>query len=202
MKSHISRTLAVLLALSLAGFTEAAQAWQTATPAQNTQQNVTPQSTTQQNSQQNSAPQATPATTSDAPSTQDTTAKPAQETSPTPKTENNASDPNYVPAPTEVLPNAPSTDTQNTTSPNQAQKKDQQPLGTAAAKEGSTVGGAASKPAGTALAGVKQKQSRGLLIKVGAALAAGAALGTVYVLSRGTSPTPPGANPAGAVRLR
>lgn len=185
MKSHISRTLAVLLAMSLAGFTEAAQAWQTATPAP-------------QNAQQNNAQQTTPATTTAAPAPDST--KPAQDT--TPKTENNASDPNYVPAPTEVLPNAPSTEAQNTASSTN-QTKDQQPLGTAAAKEGATVGGAASKPAGTALAGVKQKQSRGLLIKVGAALAAGAALGTVYALSRSTSPVPPGTSTAnGAVRLK
>jgi cytoskeletal protein RodZ len=190
MKSYISRTLAVLLAMSLAGFTEVAQAQQTTTPA--------PQNT-QQSTQQNNTQQATPVTTNTATTPAQDTTTPSQET--TPKPENNASDPNYVPAPTEVLPNAPSTDAQNATSSTN-QTKDQQPLGTAAAKEGATVGGAASKPAGTALAGVKQKQSRGLLIKVGAALAAGAALGTVYALSRGTSPVPPGAAPAGAVRLK
>ena len=169
MKSHISRFLAVLLAFSIAGVTELAQAQQTSTPAAQTSAQ-----------QQNNTPATTPA--------QDQTAKPAQDTT---QKENNASDPNYVPPAQEVLPNAPSTDQQ--TSQSQTQNNAQQPLGTAAAKEANTVGGAASKPAGTALAGVKQKQSRGLLIKVGAVLAAGAALGTVYALSRSTSPVPPGA---------
>jgi cytoskeletal protein RodZ len=171
MKSRIYRTLAVLLALSVAGMTDVAQAWQTTTPSQ---QNI-PQ---QNSAQQNSAQQTPPATNKAQDATQ--------------KGENNASDPNYVPAPAEVLPDAPSSDAQNATSTSN-QTKEQQPLGTAAAKEANTVGGAASKPAGTALAGVKQKQTRGLLIKVGAVLAGAAALGTVYALSRSTSPTPPGA---------
>ena len=171
MKLNISRILAVLLAFSMAGLTEIAQAQQTSTPVQNTQQ------------------QAAPATSTTAPA-QDHTLKPAPDA--TQKGENNASDPTYVPPATDVLPNAPS-QTQDANTQNQNPQTTQQPLGTAAAKEANTVGGAASKPAGTALAGSKQKQSRGLLIKVGAALAAGAALGTVYALSRGTSPTPPGA---------
>lgn len=177
MKSHISRTLAVLLAFSIAGMTDVAQAWQTTAQQNNNAQQEKPQQ------------QTAPASTT-TPATQDQTTNTApQDQNATQKGENNASNPDYVPAPTEVLPNAPS-QTQNANTQNQDQ---QQPLGTAAAKEANTVGGAASKPAGTALAGVKQKQSRGLLIKVGAVLAAGAALGTVYALSRGTSPTPPGA---------
>jgi cobalamin biosynthesis Mg chelatase CobN len=176
MKSCISRTLAVLLAMSLAGTTELAQAWQTAAPAQ------TQQSTTQN--------QQTPATAT-TPTTDNVT----------PVQENNASDPTHVPAPTEVLPNAlqPTQEEQMpvapsaTTNTNASQTKTQQPLGTAAAEKGVTRGGAASKPAGTALAGKKQNQSRGILIKLGAVLAAGAALGTVYALSRGTTPVPPGA---------
>lgn len=184
MKSHISRTLAVLLAFSIAGMTDVAQAWQTTAQQNNNAQQDKPQQQTAPAS--TTTPATQDQTTNTAPQDQNAT-KPAQGA--TQKGENNASNPDYVPAPTEVLPNAPS-QTQNANTQNQDQ---QQPLGTAAAKEANTVGGAASKPAGTALAGVKQKQSRGLLIKVGAVLAAGAALGTVYALSRGTSPTPPGA---------
>jgi hypothetical protein len=44
-----------------------------------------------------------------------------------------------------------------------------------------------------AIAPAKQKRSRGLLIKLGALAAAGAAMGTVYALSRGTGSTPTGA---------
>jgi hypothetical protein len=67
------------------------------------------------------------------------------------------------------------------------------PLGTAAAEKGQTAGGGASRPAGVAIAPAKQKKSKSLLIKLGAVAAAGAALGTVYALSRGTSSTPQGA---------
>jgi hypothetical protein len=69
------------------------------------------------------------------------------------------------------------------------------PLGTAAAEKGQTAGGGASRPAGMAIAPAKQKRSRSLLIKLGAIAAAGAAVGTVYALSRGT-----GSVPAGAVK--
>lgn len=68
----------------------------------------------------------------------------------------------------------------------------QAPLGTAAAEKGVTVGGAASRPAGTAIAPTKQRQTRSLALKIGAVLAGGAALGTVYGLSRKTNPVPPG----------
>lgn len=66
-----------------------------------------------------------------------------------------------------------------------------EPLGTATAPGVSSVGGGASKPAGVAIAPAKQKQYRSLLIKLGLIAAGGAALGTVYALSRGTSSVPP-----------
>ena len=71
------------------------------------------------------------------------------------------------------------------------QQQSQQPLGTAAAEHVRTAGGGASRPAGAALAPAKQKQSRSLLIKTGAILAAGIAVGTIYGLSRATSSVPP-----------
>ncbi len=72
----------------------------------------------------------------------------------------------------------------------------QEPLGTATAERGTTAGGPASKPAGMAIAPAKQKQTRSLLIKVGALVAAGAALGIVYGLSHSTPATPPGSGTA------
>lgn len=69
----------------------------------------------------------------------------------------------------------------------------QEPEGTAAARAAKTIGGPASKPAGSAIAPAKQRQVRSLLIKIGAIAAAGAALGTVYALTRGTPGKPPGA---------
>jgi hypothetical protein len=70
---------------------------------------------------------------------------------------------------------------------------DQEPAGAAAAEKGRTQGGAASKPAGVAIAPAKQKRSWSFLIKLGAVAAGAAALGTVYALSRSTGSTPPGA---------
>ena len=78
-------------------------------------------------------------------------------------------------------------------------RKPSEPVGAATAESVPTTGGAAAKPAGVAIAPAKQHQTRSWLIKVGAIVAAGAAVGTVYALSRGTSSTPPGANSPAAV---
>ena len=69
-----------------------------------------------------------------------------------------------------------------------------QPEGTAAARTARTIGGPASKPAGSAIAPAKQKQVRSLLIKVGAVAGAAATLGIVYALTRATPSRPPGAH--------
>ena len=69
----------------------------------------------------------------------------------------------------------------------------QKPAGTAAAPAPTITGVAASKPAGAAYAPAKQRRVRVLLIKVGAVVAAGAALGTVAALSQGSPSHPPGA---------
>jgi len=79
-------------------------------------------------------------------------------------------------------------------------KKPQEPVGAAAAEKVPTAGGAASKPAGVAIAPAKQHQTRSLLLKIGAIAAAGVAAGTLYALSRGTSSTPPNTNTAGATQ--
>jgi len=76
-------------------------------------------------------------------------------------------------------------------------KKPTEPVGAATAESVPTSGGAAAKPAGIAIAPAKQHQTRSLLFKIGAVVAAGAALGTIYALSHGTSPTPPGTGMAG-----
>ena len=88
---------------------------------------------------------------------------------------------------------APAAATSSSTSTGASATRAQNPLGTAAAQKATTRGGAASKPAGVAIAPRKQKQYRSFLIKLGAIAAGGAALGAVYALSRGTSSTPPGA---------
>ena len=75
-----------------------------------------------------------------------------------------------------------------------------EPVGTATAERTPTAGGAASEPAGTAIAPAKQRQVRSLLIKLGAVAGAGVALGTVMALSKGTPSTPPGASRSTAGR--
>ena len=71
-----------------------------------------------------------------------------------------------------------------------AEQQMQQPLGAATAEGVPVVGGAASRPAGEAIAPAKQKQRRSLLIKVGLIAAVGVAGGVVYGLSKGTSAKP------------
>ena len=68
-----------------------------------------------------------------------------------------------------------------------------QPAGIAAAESAAPSGPAASKPAGSALAPGKQRMSRSFLIKMGALLGAGAAIGTVFALSASSPSRPPGA---------
>lgn len=79
-------------------------------------------------------------------------------------------------------------------------KKSGEPVGAAAAEKVPTQGGAASKPAGVAIAPAKQHQTRSLLIKIGAIAAAGVAAGTIYALSRGTPSTPPNTATPGATQ--
>src|SRR5215472_6890080 len=66
----------------------------------------------------------------------------------------------------------------------------QEPLGTATAEGVPTVGGAASRPAGEAIAPDKQRQRHSLLLKLGLIAAAGVAVGTVAALTKGTSAKP------------
>lgn len=104
-----------------------------------------------------------------------------------------------LPAATGTLPDAPQSQPNSSQTPapppNAAPQAQQpnQPEGTAAARAARTIGGPASKPAGSAIAPAKQRQMRSLLIKIGAIAGAGAALGTVYALTRGTPSKPPGA---------
>lgn len=87
-----------------------------------------------------------------------------------------------------------------TTAAPQDQQKPTEPVGAAAAEKAETAGGAASKPAGAAIAPAKQHQTRGLLFKIGAIAAGGLAAGTVYALTRGTSSRPPGTMATGVTQ--
>jgi len=96
-----------------------------------------------------------------------------------------------TPEPAQPAPENPSGQLPATPAPQlQQQQQPQEPLGTATAEGVPTVGGAASRPAGEAIAPAKQNQRRSLLIKVGLIAAAGIAAGTVYGLTKGTSGSP------------
>src|SRR5215471_4416266 len=94
------------------------------------------------------------------------------------------------------LPTAPAPQVQTSTQPEQPVTQRENPAGAATAEKGVTRGGAASKPAGTAIAPAKQRQVRSLLIKLGVVAAAGVAVGTVVGLSKGSPTSPPGATKA------
>jgi hypothetical protein len=73
------------------------------------------------------------------------------------------------------------------------EQQNQEPVGTAAAESVEATGVAASKPAGAAIAPAKQRRTRSLLIKVGAIVGAGVAVGTVAALASASPSRPPGA---------
>ena len=78
--------------------------------------------------------------------------------------------------------------------PSQQQNPLHEPVGTAAAEWMPVTGVAASRPAGAALSPAKQHRARSLLIKVGALVGAGVAVGTVAALSAASPGRPAGAH--------
>lgn len=217
MKKHLTRLLIAVVAFAFCGGPQAAHAFaqqSTATSAQGQDANQTSQLPSSQD-----ATTSTPTTEATAPAqtSQDAAQQPATQpqrqvigpdgTLQRPAADQNRGttvDPSAGPLTpnTNTLPNAPSTQQpaqaapQPTTELNQRpaparQEPSPEPLGTAAAEGIRTTGVGGSKPAGSAIAPAKQKQTRSLLIKVGLVAAAGAALGIVYGLSRGTPSTPP-----------
>jgi hypothetical protein len=74
--------------------------------------------------------------------------------------------------------------------PGQPQDKSPKPVGTAAAPYERTMGIAASRPAGAAIAPAKQRRVRTILISVGVIVGAGIAVGSVAALSHGSPSRP------------
>ena len=72
-------------------------------------------------------------------------------------------------------------------------QKLQRPVGTAAAEAPKVTGITGAHPAGVAIAPAKQRRVRIIVLKVGAIIGAGAAVGTVIALSAATPSKPPGA---------
>jgi hypothetical protein len=68
------------------------------------------------------------------------------------------------------------------------------PVGTAAAGNIPTSGVAASQPAGAAIAPAKQHRVRTIVLRVGAIVGAGVAVGSVVALTEATPSKPPGAH--------
>lgn len=98
------------------------------------------------------------------------------------------------PAPLPDAPSAQSTAADQNQNNNNDNSPQQAPEGTAAAQVAKTKGGAASRPAGAAIAPAKQRRTRSLLIKMGVITGAGVALGSVYALTHGSPARPPGAH--------
>ena len=76
-------------------------------------------------------------------------------------------------------------------SPQQAPQK---PVGTAVAEAPSASGMAASQPAGVAIAPTKQRRVRTIVLRMGAIVGAGVAVGSVVALTAATPSKPPGAH--------
>lgn len=70
----------------------------------------------------------------------------------------------------------------------------QKPVGTAAAEAVPASGVAASEPAGVAIAPAKQHRVRTIVLRMGAIVGAGVAVGSVVALTQATPSKPPGAH--------
>jgi cytoskeletal protein RodZ len=88
----------------------------------------------------------------------------------------------------------PPSQTQEQQQAQEPENRPHEPVGTAAAESVSTIGVAASRPAGAALAPAKQRRVRSILIKVGALVGVGAAVGITMALSQGSPSRPPGSH--------
>jgi len=83
---------------------------------------------------------------------------------------------------------------QDPPAPDPPQTRPREPMGTAAAQTVPTMGIAASRPAGAALAPAKQRRVRSILIKMGVIVGVGVAVGTTVALSEGSPSKPPGSH--------
>lgn len=70
----------------------------------------------------------------------------------------------------------------------------QRPVGTAAAEAPNVSAIAGSEPAGVAIAPAKQHRVRTIILRTGAIIGAGVAIGAVVALTAATPPKPPGAH--------
>jgi hypothetical protein len=83
---------------------------------------------------------------------------------------------------------------QSSSSGTQTQPPPQKPVGTAVAEAPHAGGVAASQPAGVAIAPAKQRRVRTIVLRMGAIVGAGVAVGSVVALTAATGSKPPGAH--------
>jgi hypothetical protein len=102
--------------------------------------------------------------------------------------------PQTQPADTSSAQTSPSKDQNQVPQSQQPPARKQEPVGTAAAEAPRTTGVAASQPAGLAIAPAKQRRVRTIIIRTGAIIGAGVAVGSVIALTEATSSKPPGAH--------
>jgi translation initiation factor IF-2 len=199
-KNWLTRVLSCALVLALCGIPELLQ-------AQSMPRNQAEAPPVQDQRTPDDAQNAVAPALPDAPSVQIVAQNTPAATDPSAPAQNAEPPQNAVPGQNSPAPAAPAqngaTGTQApATTPTPAQappaqnppaKPVQEPAGAAAAQTGVTAGGAASKPAGMAIAPAKQRQVRSFLIKLAAVGAGAAAIGTVVALSKGSPSKPPGA---------
>jgi hypothetical protein len=188
LKQIGSRALALVLSALICN----APQYLAAQTTSNTQQNTA--TTTQTPNAQ--SPDGTPAADqTDAQATQNSTRPDPSQAPLAPVPSNRPAETSTVPpdAPSAVQSTQQTQPAQTSTVQTQPTQEQTNPLGTATAQQGQTRGGAASRPAGTAIAPAKQRQVHSMLIKLGLVAAGAAAIGTVVGLTKGTSSTPPGA---------
>ena len=89
---------------------------------------------------------------------------------------------------------SPSQSTQSPATQAPPQPSPQKPVGTAVAEAPPSSGIAASQPAGVAIAPAKQRRVRTIVLRMGAIVGAGVAVGSVVALTAATSSKPPGAH--------
>lgn len=104
-----------------------------------------------------------------------------------PVTQQSSSDPRFAAPSSSGSSSSASADTQ-------AQSTPQKPVGTAAAEAPNATGVAASQPAGVAIAPAKQHRVRTIVLRTGAIIGAGVAVGSVVALTAATPSKPPGAH--------
>lgn len=201
LNKALLRTSYCVLALGIPGSILAQDA-PTVNPATVGIQAGTQQAGTQKDTRLSALPANTIAS-SELPDSPGTAWSKAQEDAPQQSSSSPSTSSSPAQAPSSQTTAAPNSTDPNRTDPNQTDPSQtdpkqkevpQRPVGTAAAEAPKVNGVTAAQPAGVAIAPAKQRRVRTIVLRVGALLGAGAALGTVIALTAATPSKPPGAH--------